>query len=70
MLVPASSATVDWDAKDKKWHVRINVGAEVIKRPLPKNAQDAPEDALRAAAIETAEGEGYEVNPSTVAIAR
>ncbi len=70
MLVPANSATVDWDAKDKKWHVRINVGAEVIKRPLPKNPQDAPEDILRADAVATAHSEGYEVQPSTVAIAR
>jgi hypothetical protein len=70
MLEHANSATVDWDAKDKQWHVRINVGAEVIKRPLPKNPQDAAEDTLRAAAVATAQSEGYEVNPSTVTIAR
>ena len=34
MLVRASSANVDWSPKDKKWHVHIQVGAEVIKRPL------------------------------------
>lgn len=70
MLEPASSATVDWDAKDKQWHVRINVGAEVIKRPLPKSPQDAPEAELRTAAVETAKNEGYEVPPSSVAIGR
>ena len=70
MLVQASSANVDWDTKDKKWHVRIHVGAEVIRRPLPKSPHDAGEDTLRAAAVETAKGEGYEVAPDKVAVAR
>lgn len=70
MLVRASNANVDWNPKDKKWHVQIHVGAEVIKRPLPDSPQDASEDTLRSAAIETAKVEGYEVEPAKVAIVR
>jgi hypothetical protein len=70
MLVRASSATVDWSPKDKKWHVHIQVGAEVIKRPLADTPQDASDDTLRSAAVEEAKGEGYEVDPAKVTIAR
>ena len=70
MLVRASSANVDWSPKDKKWHVQIHVGAEVIKRPLPDSSEDASDDTLRLAAVEEAKGEGYEVEPAKVAIAR
>jgi hypothetical protein len=68
MLVRASSATVERDHKDKKLHVHINVGAEVIKRPLPKTAEDATEDTLRSLAVETAKDEGYEVDPGKITI--
>ena len=70
MLVRANSATVDWSAKDKKWHVQIQVGAEVIKRPLEDSPQDAGDEALRAAAVETAKNEGYEVAPDQVMVTR
>ena len=70
MLVRASSAEVDWNPKDKKWHVHIQVGAEVIKRPVPDLGEDAGEDALRSAAVETAKNEGYEVSPDKVSIVR
>jgi len=70
MMVRASSANVDWNAKDKKWHVHLQVGAEVIKRPLPNSGQDANDDALRSAAVETAKNEGYDVAPDKVAIVR
>lgn len=69
MLVRANSANVEWDAKDKKWHVRIQVGAEVIKRPLPKCVEDTGEDTLRAVAVDTAKAEGYEVDPGKIAVA-
>jgi hypothetical protein len=68
MLVRASSAHVERDPKDKKLHVHIHVGAEVIKRPLPKTAEGADENALRSAAVETAKDEGYEVDPGKVEI--
>jgi len=70
MLVRASSANVDWNPKDKKWHVHIEVGAEVIKRPLSNSPQDASDETLRSAAVEEAKVEGYEVEPAKVAIVR
>ncbi len=70
MLERAGSATVERDAKDKKWHVHIQVGSEVIKRPLKDTAGDASEEALRAAAVETAKNEGYEVDAGNVTVAR
>lgn len=70
MLVRASSANVDWSPKDKKWHVHIQVGAEVIKRPLDDSPEEAGEEALRAAAVETAKNEGYEVTPDQVMVTR
>ena len=68
MLVRASSATIEREPKDKKLHVHIHVGAEVIKRPLPKDAEGASEDALRSVAVATAKDEGYEVDPAKITI--
>ena len=68
MLVRATSARVERDPKDKKWHVHIHVGAEVIKRPLPKAADDGDEAALRSVAVETAKDEGYEVDPAKITV--
>jgi len=68
MLVRATSATIEREPKDKKLHVHIHVGAEVIKRPLPKTAEGAAEDTLRAVAVQTAKDEGYEVDPSKITI--
>ena len=70
MLIRASSASVDWNPKDKKWHVHIQVGSEVIKRPLPNSGSDANDDSLRSAAVETAKNEGYEVGPDKVTVKR
>ena len=69
-MTQATKATVDWDPNKKQWHVRLQIGEEVIKRPLPKAAQDTNEDSLRSQAVETAKDEGYSVDPSTVAIVR
>ena len=69
MLVRASSAEVKQDPKDKKLHVYISVGAEVIKRPLPKDAEGAGSDALRSIAVQTAKDEGYEVDAAKVSVA-
>ncbi len=70
-LMQATRASVAWDNKKRGWTVTIAVGAEVIRRspeqPLPQNAGD---DALRAAAVDTARAEGYEVGPAEVAIQR
>ncbi|MGD0299881.1 MAG: hypothetical protein ABSE86_22540 [Bryobacteraceae bacterium] len=67
-MTQATKATVDWDPNKKQWHVRVQIGEEVIKRPLPKAPQDASEDSLRSQAVATAKDEGYSVDPSAVAI--
>jgi hypothetical protein len=69
-VIQATKASVDWDAQKKQWHVRVQIGEEVIKRPLEKTPQDANEAALRSKAVETAKDEGYDVDPATVAIVR
>ncbi len=69
-VIRATKATVDWDPQKKRWHVRLQIGEEVIKRPLSKTAQDSNEQALRSQAVAAAKDEGYEVDPSTIAIVR
>lgn len=69
-MIRATKASVDWDPHKKQWHVRVQIGEEVIKRPLAKTAQDANEEALRSQAVATAKDEGYEVDPSTISIVR
>jgi hypothetical protein len=67
-VIKATKASVDWDAHKKQWHVRVQIGEEVIKRPLDKTAQDANEETLRSKAVETAKDEGYDVDPATIEI--
>jgi hypothetical protein len=69
-MLKADSATVSWDTDRKAWRVRIQVGEEVIKRPCKKVKHDADDASLRTVALETARDEGYEIEPSTVTIAR
>lgn len=69
-MIRATKATVGWDSQKKQWLVRVQIGEEVIRRPLGKTAQDANEEALRSQAVATAKDEGYEVDPSAVAIER
>jgi len=69
-MTQATKATVDWDPNKKLWHVRVQIGEEVIKRPLPKAAKDANEESLRSQAVATAMDEGYSVDPSSIAIVR
>jgi len=66
----ASEAKVEWNEAKKQWQVVITVGAEVIRRPCPKNPQDASESDLRTVAVETAKDEGYDVDPASVAVVR
>ena len=69
-MLKAEKATVNWDPAKKQWHVRVQIGEEVIKRALSKTPQDASEDVLRSRAVETAKDEGYEVDSAQVAIQR
>ncbi len=69
-MLKANRARVEWDEHKKRWEVHIHVGAEVIKRPLPKQTLESGEEAIRAQAIATARDEGYELDPSKVEIAQ
>jgi hypothetical protein len=67
-MVKANSAKVEWDAPKKRWEVHIEVGAEVIKRPITQKTVEAGDDAIRRAAVMTAQDEGYELDPASVQI--
>lgn len=69
-MLKAEKATVNWDPAKKQWHVRVQIGEEVIKRALAKTPQDASEDILRSRAVETAKDEGYEIDAARIAIQR
>ena len=69
-MIKADRAAVSWDPRKKTWSVRVQIGEEVIKRLGRKVPRDAADDALRALAIETAEGDGYQIDPASVTIAR
>jgi hypothetical protein len=69
-MIRASEAKVEWNAAKHQWQVIIQVGAEVIRRPCPKNPQDAADADLRAVAVSTAHDEGYEVEPGDISIVR
>jgi hypothetical protein len=63
----ADAVEVSWDSAKSEWLVRIVVGEEVVRRhcDAPKNADDT---ALRGAAMETLQDEGYEADASIVTI--
>ncbi len=70
-MIRADAASIDWGHPRKEWTVTIHAGAEVIKRRAGKRLpHDAPDDELRAAALNTAHDDGYEVAPDSVAIQR
>jgi len=69
-MLKAEKTSVTWDAAKKSWHVRLQIGEEVIKRPLAKTPQDATEEVLRSMAVAAAGDEGYQVEPAQVDIQR
>ena len=69
-MIRANEAKVEWNAAKKVWQVVIQVGAEVIRRPCPKNPHDAADADLRSVAVATAKDEGYEVDAGSVAVVR
>jgi hypothetical protein len=69
-MVKANNAKVEWNAAKKRWEVHIQLGAEVVKRPIPKHTEDSGEQALKDAAMATARDEGYDIDPATVGVAR
>jgi hypothetical protein len=64
----ANGAKVEWDAAKKRWEVHIEVGAETIKRPIAQETVEAGDDAIRRAAVVTAQDEGYDLDPANVQI--
>ncbi len=71
-MIRADKASVNWDPDKKVWRVRIQVGEEVIKRPCAgrKMSRETGDEVLRTAAIETAQADGYEIDPVAVSIVR
>ena len=69
-MIRANETKVEWNAAKNQWQVVIQVGAEVIRRPCPKNQHDAADADLRAVAVKTAHDEGYEVDAGKVSIVR
>ena len=69
-MIRANEAKVEWNAAKKHWQVVIQVGAEVIRRPCPKNPREAADSDLRSVAVQTAKDEGYDLDESRVAIVR
>jgi len=68
-MVRANSAKVEWNPAKKRWEAHIAVGAEVVKRPIPKHTEDSGEQALKEAAVATALDEGYELDAANVEVA-
>ena len=67
-MLRADSAHVNWDSHKKQWNVRVKVGEEVIRRPIPETPQSAGDEVLRSLAVETAKADGYDVDPGKVDI--
>jgi hypothetical protein len=67
--LPADKAEVFWDTEKKKWVVRIQVGAEAIRRNLNAD-RDADEATLKSQAEQTARDEGYEIDTAGITVRR
>ena len=67
-MTKAAQAQVSWDTQKNGWVIRIQVGEEVVKRPAPKTARNAPESELRSLAVQVAKDEGYDIDPALVTI--
>ncbi len=67
-MIRADNAKIEWNEEKKRWEIHIQVGEEVVKRPVPKPVAESGEAALKQAAIGIARDEGYELDPERVAI--
>ena len=65
----ADRVEISWDAAKSKWLVRIQAGAEVVRRHF-EGPKSSDEQALRAAAQKTAQDEGYEPNLAAITLGR
>lgn len=69
-MVRANAAEVFWDPGKKSWIVRIQVGAEAVRRACKDTPHNADEAALHTLAVKTAEDEGYELPDGSVSVRR
>jgi hypothetical protein len=71
-MTQADKAEVTWGDRDRKkgWTVRIQVGAEVIRRHLDSAKKDAEEEAIRSLAVAAAQDDGYQLDPGKIEIHR
>lgn len=69
MAMKANHVDISWDAAKRKWLVRVEVGAEVIRRHSDQ-PQSADEQALRSAASTIALDEGYEIAQGDISVRR
>ncbi len=69
-MVRADKAEVFWEEQKKGWVVRIQVGEEVIRRTCKDGKRDLADDNLRELAVKTAQEEGYQLAPDSVAVKR
>jgi hypothetical protein len=65
----ADRVNVSWDAQKRKWMVRLEAGAEVIRRYCD-HPKDADEQTLRAAATQTVKDEGYDFESANIGVSR
>jgi len=69
-MVQVNQAAVTWDVDKKRWVIRFQVGAEVIKRPGLKSTRDADDESLRSMAVKVAQDDGYQLSPAAVTVSR
>jgi hypothetical protein len=70
-MMRANHIEAVWDGHKKEWHIRIQAGAEVVKRsPKHGPAGQASDDELRALALQIAADEGFEADPAAVKVVR
>jgi len=69
-MVQVNEAAVTWDADKKRWVIRFQIGAEVIKRPGLKSTRDADDESLRSMAVKVAQDDGYQLSPAAVTVSR
>ena len=65
----ADRVEVSHDEQNNRWLIRIQVGAEVIRRHC-NEAKDVDEATLRRAATQTAADEGHTVDASDIVVVR
>ena len=65
----ADRVEVSWDAEKNSWLIRVEVGAEVIRRHC-KEPKSADDKTLQTAAERTAADEGYLVSSANISVRR